>query len=221
MLRPNCESCLRQHRDNWIYAWDDAERETDIHIYPVYFRLFCTRPVTHPWHFQTKNSHVHEQTYPRNTRNHESWSIPTYNIQSISDCFVLGLFLMHPWPFQTKNSHVHEVRKHRHHNIYWISVRKEEKRKKMLQLWRSTIFKRYPNPTWSKGSSYQKNQILKRLRYWHHSLPPSWPHFLVSLGTPRLKNGFGQGSMNMIIWDIMHCKAIIEICLENRCLLEL
>ena len=45
--------------------------------------------------------------------NHEA-----YNIQSISDCFVLGLFLMHPWPFQTKDSHVHEVRKHRHYNIY-------------------------------------------------------------------------------------------------------
>ena len=85
-------------------------------------------------------------------------SIPIYIIQSISDCFVLRLFLMHPWPFQTKNRHVHEVRKHRHHNIYWISVRKEEKRKEMLQLWRSTIL----NPIWMKGSSCQKNQILKR-----------------------------------------------------------
>ena len=157
-----------------------------------------TLTVRHPYIsslFQTKNNHVHEQTYPQSTRNHESWSIPTYNIQSISDCFVLGLFLMHPWPFQTKDSHVHEVRKHRHHNIYWISVRKEEKRKKKLQLWRSTIL----NPIWMKGSSCKKNQILKRLQYWHHSLPPSWPQFLVILGTPRIKNGFGQGCMNMII----------------------
>ena len=104
-----------------------------------------TLTVRHPYYisslFQTKNNHVHEQTYPQSTRNHESWSIPTYNIQSISDCFVLGLFLMHPWPFQTKDSHVHEVRNHRHHNVYWISVRKEEKRKKKLQLWRSTVIK--------------------------------------------------------------------------------
>ena len=112
-------------------------------------------------------------------------SIPIYIIQSISDCFVLRLFLMHPWPFQTKNSHVHEVRKHRHHNSDLLDLcQKGGKRKENAPTLKVNHFKSNLNERFFVSKESDSETFL----------PPSWPQFLVSLGTPSKKMALVKGA---------------------------